>query len=417
MARRFVCMFVALTLLAHGFCIPTQNRLRRQTNELQETTETPTETTLVPVHDISLAANNDVASAPLSVPIDPKDDADDDDDDDDIPQYPSGGGGSNIGSLFNILGAILPSSSSSSVMLRNIIRTMIKRFNPHIILRREINADDVEFDYVNDLKPPPLQRQEENSESEDSRSESSKEEANSEQDSNSNIESDEDDYDEPPGGGDGQGGGLLGLLAGLSGGEDGQSDLGSLLATVSGIIANLSGDGIDLNSLIASGIGLFVGLLSEGDQYPGTVIASYLLTSLDTITGGGSKNNGAFFGNFLSKLIVGTSAAGDPDASSEENGRPQMKDSAGFFASLLMSLLGEMSKSSSGGSSHPWKRSLEPNRRAGYRCKCTIAILDSQTGYIKSICTIHNQYIGACIFDICSGFSLKLVPFDNKVIR
>lgn len=76
--------------------------------------------------------------------------------------------------------------------------------------------------------------------------------------------------------------------------EDGQSDLESLLATFSGIIANLSvsrnririhylktttirntnryvfkpkmvfvfqGDGIDLNSLIASGIGLFAGLL------------------------------------------------------------------------------------------------------------------------------------------------------------
>ncbi|XP_068623826.1 uncharacterized protein [Battus philenor] len=240
--------------------------------------------------------------------------------------------------------------------------------------RHILNVNDIELGY--DALKPPFERQEidendsenDTQEGKEDSSEDSTENNNddiqngSKENSDSNIDSagDEDDndsdydFDEPPGG-DGGGGGLLGLLAGLSGGEDGQSDLGSLLATVSGIIANLSGDGIDLNSLIASGIGLFMGLLSEGEENPGSVIASYLLTSLDTLTGGGAKNNGEFFGSFLSKLIKGTSAAGDPDASSEEQGNTNpMADSGGFVASFIISLLGDMSKSSSGGSSHPW---------------------------------------------------------------
>jgi hypothetical protein len=57
-------------------------------------------------------------------------------------------------------------------------------------------------------------------------------------DDNQGASSEEDG--EPPGGGDGQGGGILGLLAGLSG-EGGQSDLGTLLATVGSIVGNLSG--------------------------------------------------------------------------------------------------------------------------------------------------------------------------------
>ncbi|GBP41519.1 hypothetical protein EVAR_20324_1 [Eumeta japonica] len=81
-------------------------------------------------------------------------------------------------------------------------------------------------------------------------------------------ESSESDSDEPPGGGDGEGGGVLGFLAQFSGGEDGQSDLGSLLGAISGVIVNLS---------------------SEGDENPGSVLASYLLTSLDTLTGGGAN--------------------------------------------------------------------------------------------------------------------------------
>ncbi|XP_046964337.1 pheromone-processing carboxypeptidase KEX1 [Vanessa cardui] len=247
---------------------------------------------------------------------------------------------------------------------------MVKRNMPKIIIRRQGLADnEIDIDYLADLKPPTFQKQEydnndsnSNSEQENEIDDDAAEQSleddrnNSEQDSDSNLdESDDDDYDEPPGGGDGEGGGILGLLAGLSGG-DGQSDLGSLLATIGGIVANLSGDGIDLNALIASGIGLFVGLLSEGEENPGAIIASYLLTSLDTITGGGAKNNGAFFGKFLSKLVKGTSAAGDPDASSEEdNGNKMiMADSAGFFLSFITSLLGDMSKSSS--SSQPWRR-------------------------------------------------------------
>lgn len=46
---------------------------------------------------------------------------------------------------------------------------------------------------------------------------------------------------------------------------------------------------------------------------------------------------------------------GDPDADSDENGNDmETKDSAGFFASFLMGLLGDMSKTSSG--SHPMRR-------------------------------------------------------------
>ncbi|XP_064074368.1 uncharacterized protein LOC113395245 [Vanessa tameamea] len=259
-----------------------------------------------------------------------------------------------------------------------LVKEIVKRNMPKIIIRRQGVADnEIDIDYLADLKPPTFQKQEydnndsnsdseqENEIDEDEPAEQSLEDDrnNSEQDSDSNLDEgdDDDDYDEPPGGGDGEGGGILGLLAGLSGG-DGQSDLGSLLATISGIIANLSGDGIDLNALIASGIGLFVGLLSEGEENPGAIIASYLLTSLDTITGGGAKNNGAFFGKFLSKLVKGTSAAGDPDASSEEedNGNKMiMADSAGFFLSFITSILGDMSKSSS--SSHPWRRYFKEN--------------------------------------------------------
>lgn len=59
-----------------------------------------------------------------------------------------------------------------------------------------------------------------------------------------------------------------------------------------------------------------------------------------------------------------TFQAGEPDGS--EEGGPQMKDSAGFFVSLFMSLLGDMSKGSSAGSSasrRSWHLStLEPIR-------------------------------------------------------
>ncbi|CAH2093719.1 unnamed protein product [Euphydryas editha] len=351
-------VFLALSLLANVLCLPPPLlRVKRQSTDSANEIEPKTS-------DVSSSTVN--YDLPPPVPYNYEED--DDDDDFNIPdKYPSNNGGSNVFSLLKLVTGLLSGSSSSSKILLQLIKEIVKRNKPTIIFRRQDLADnEVNIDYVADLKPPPFQKQENNDDSVSSSSDSNESENkateqsleddrnSSELDSDSNLDNSDgdnnsDDYDEPPGGGDGQGGGLLGLLAGLSGGEDGQSDLGSLLGAISGIIANLSGDGIDLNALIASGIGLFVGLLSEGEENPGAVIASYLLTSLDTITGGGAKNNGAFFGTFLSKLIKGTSAAGDPDASSEEeNNKMNMADSAGFFLSLITSLLGDMSKSSSG---------------------------------------------------------------------
>ncbi|CAG9791343.1 unnamed protein product [Diatraea saccharalis] len=229
--------------------------------------------------------------------------------------------------------------------LRNLLREMFAYNQGYSFLRRhDVNDNNIEIDYVKGLKPPPppFQRQEsdEDDSSESDEDDDTGEEESDEQEKNGDVDNQNsenasnasDDSDEPPEG-DGQGGGILGLIAGLSGGEDGQSDLGDLLATISGIVANLSGDGIDLNAVIASGFGLFVGLLSEGNENPGAVIGSYLLTSLDSITGGG--------------------AAADQEGGSDENGGNEttMSDSTGFIASLLMSLLGDMSKGSSAASS------------------------------------------------------------------
>ncbi|XP_063541566.1 uncharacterized protein DDB_G0283357 [Cydia strobilella] len=340
---------------------------------------------------------------------------DDDDDFPEMQTASTGGGGSNIISLLNLVNGLFPSSGGANFqrILRNMLREYIRRYPQPLLLpqnkliRREgIFDNEIDIDDTFDLRPPPFQRQEsdengsksDSSVSETKESDESKksQEESDEHDSEESSESDENDGgesledddddnngdnnasqqdedskpasdvngddsngdndsdyddDEPPGGGDGQGGGILGILAGLSG-DNGESDLGSLLATVSGIVVNLSGDGIDLNSLIASGIGLFVGLLSEGEENPGTIIAQYLLTSLETITGGGAQNNGAFFGKFLSKLISGTSAGEAPEGASDESGEQQgPKDSAGFIASLLMGLSADMSKTSSVGSS------------------------------------------------------------------
>ncbi|CAH0713961.1 unnamed protein product, partial [Brenthis ino] len=360
---RNVSVLLALSLLTNGFCIPA-SVVRPKRQDPSENTIAQSSDTVSRVSTSSSTVNYD-----LPPPIPYNDEDDDDDDDLDIPKkYPSDDGGSNVFSLLKLVSGLLPASSgSSSKIYQRIIKEIMKHTKSRIIIRRSDADNEIDVDYISDLKPSPLQKQEEQNEESDSSSKSSSNESDdaaeesleeedernkSEQASDSNL--DDDDYDEPPGGGDGAGGGLLGLLAGLSGGEDGQSDLGSLLATIGGIVANLSGDGIDLNALIGSGIGLFVGLLSEGEENPGAVIASYLLTSLDTITGGGSKNNGEFFGKFLSKLIKGTSAGGDPEASSEEENEEKPKDSAGFFLSFIMALLGDMSKGSSG--SQPWRR-------------------------------------------------------------
>ncbi|CAK1590474.1 unnamed protein product [Parnassius mnemosyne] len=364
--RRFLSAIVVFSLLVNALCAPTPvHRLRRDIDDFENSNNLEKNTENL----ISSTSTKDTVILDNQSSFD--DDDDDDDDFDDFGEPASrsnGGGGSNIFSLLKLLPALFPGSSSSSVAC-NLLDTNRSRNQLFALpLRRQfVDDDDNKIGFISVLNPPSQMQQNDdinasiNSDSKSRESEDDKaqeESVENNQDSAPNLASDGDndnnsdyDFDEPPGGGDGEGGGILGLLAGLSGGENGQSDLGSLLATVSGIVVNLSGDGIDLNSLIASGIGLFAGLLSEGEENPGSVIASYLLTSLDTITGGGAKNNGAFFGNFLSKLVKGTSAGGDPDANAEENGE---KDSAGFLASLLMSLLGDMSKSSSGGSSHPW---------------------------------------------------------------
>ncbi|XP_050552726.1 uncharacterized protein LOC118275045 [Spodoptera frugiperda] len=382
MVRRSFAVILIVSLFCNAFCVPAVGYRRRRGPE--------DNSIVIPVTEIS----DDTApiivstSSSTSVSVSPNDDDDDDDDDDfGTPSQgtSSGGGGSNLFSLLNLATSLMPASGSggntnqlnfqvknNNKIVKKLIQDFIRinRNQIKLVQRRKDVADNViDIDYT-DIKPPPLQKLEELDEADDDESgdsdsegsdedngaeESVEKESNenreSKQDSTSASDADDDDndsdYDEPPEG-DGQGGGILGLLAGLSG--DGDSDLGSLLATVGGIVANLSGDGIDVNALIATGLGLFVGLLSEGNQNPGEIIGEYLLTSLDTITGGGAQNNGAFFGKFLSTLIKGTSAAGDPDASGSSEDGPKMADSAGFFASLLMGLLGEMSKTSSGSS-------------------------------------------------------------------
>uniref|UniRef100_A0A2H1VKH6 SFRICE_008688 n=1 Tax=Spodoptera frugiperda TaxID=7108 RepID=A0A2H1VKH6_SPOFR len=409
MVRRSFAVVLIVSLFCNAFCVPAVGYRRRRGPEdnsiVIPVTEISEDTAPIIV---STSSSTSVSVSPND------DDDDDDDDDFGTPSQgtSSGGGGSNLFSLLNLATSLMPASGSGGntntvsvsfinsnsrysksyaiafffVFLTGCIDFLVKNNNKivkkliqdlirinrnqiKLVQRRKDIADNViDIDYT-DIKPPPLQKLEldeagddesgdsdsEGSDEDNGAEESVEKESNenreSKQDSTSASDADDDDndsdYDEPPEG-DGQGGGILGLLAGLSG--DGDSDLGSLLATVGGIVANLSGDGIDVNALIATGLGLFVGLLSEGNQNPGEIIGEYLLTSLDTITGGGAQNNGAFFGKFLSTLIKGTSAAGDPDASGSSEDGPKMADSAGFFASLLMGLLGEMSKTSSGSS-------------------------------------------------------------------
>ncbi|XP_013167691.1 PREDICTED: uncharacterized protein LOC106117795 isoform X2 [Papilio xuthus] len=347
-------VLLAMSILANAFCAPTPAfRLRRAEDDIEDSND---------LQSISISTSS-ITSTEKTLPTpDPFDEDDDDDDFDDLTPAPSTGG-SSVFSVLKLVTGLFPGSSSANIV-ESMINMIVKQMMVKANRRQFVKDNEIENEKITKLKTP-FQKQENEITSAEGEVKDSKENVNvednvrniSKENSETNLDSVEEDNDsgydsdEPLGGGDGGGGGILGLLAGLSGGEDGQSDLGSLLATVSGIVANLSGDGIDLNSLIASGIGLFAGLLSEGEENPGAVIASYLLTSLDTITGGGAQNNGAFFGNFLSKLVKGTSAAGDPDSSSEDGSKP-MADSGGFVASFVISLLGDMSKSSSGGSSH-----------------------------------------------------------------
>lgn len=375
-----------LSILMNAFCYPSVYiRRNRQINEDIDTKETLA--TAETINEFTQTSNQPTFLN-TTVATTPNTDDDDFDDDCDKPASTHGGGGSNIFSLLNLANALLPSLSISNnvkknnEVIRKAIKSIVKRYQKRVAQnRKDVKDNVIEIDYVSKLTPPFYQRQEseETNESDSKASESnsgednggeesvennnggeeSVEEANneksgskSEQDSASTASNGDDndsDYDEPEG--DGEGGGILGVLAGLSG--DGDSDLGSLLAAVGGIVANLSGDGVDINAIIATGFGLFVGLLSDEGTNPGEVIASYLLTSLDTITGGGAENNGAFFGKFLSSLVKGASAGEASESNSEESGEggtPQMADSAGFFVSLLMGLLGDMSKHSSSSS-------------------------------------------------------------------
>ncbi|CAH2986349.1 unnamed protein product [Chilo suppressalis] len=315
--RQHIAVVLAICLLAQAFALPANPkpaRWRRDDfdNELSD-----------PFDKKSDSVSTSTSS---SITVDPFADDDDDDDFSESMQSSPTTGGSNLFSLLRLAGALFPGSSTSNNFLSNMLREILNYNQGYFLLRRQdVDKNTIEIDYVKGLKPPPppFERQEsaqddgsesdEDSDSGDDDDKAGGGEESVEEDKNGDIDDDDnasnasDDYDEPPEG-DGQGGGVLGILAGLSGGEDGQSDLGDLLATISGIVGNLSGDGIDLNALIASGLGLFVGLLSEGEENPGTVIGSYLLTSLDSITGGGAQNNGAFFGNLVSKLVKGTSA-------------------------------------------------------------------------------------------------------------
>ncbi|KAL4711929.1 hypothetical protein ACJJTC_006098 [Scirpophaga incertulas] len=356
-SRRQVATLLCLCLLQHAFSLPTGpyrtdaatgNQVSARDDNLRRMKREDTVDNL----DIS----NDLGDG----------EGDDDDDDDIVSSevmQSSPTGGSSLFSLLRLASSLFPASMSNTPFLWNVLSEVFGPNGGQFLLRRKDVADnEIEIDEVEGLKPPPqtFQRQETEEDSSESSEDGTEEsledtEDSSGQDSENASNSSDDEDDEPP---EGDGGGILGILAGLSGGEDGQSDLGSLLATISGIVVNLSGDGIDVNSLIASGLGLFVGLLSEGEENPGSVIASYLLTSLDSLTGGGAQNNGAFFGNLVSKLVKGTSAAGEEDDGSDESGDNgnKMADSAGFFLSLIMSLLGDMSKTSSSGSSQPSKR-------------------------------------------------------------
>ncbi|XP_053699359.1 uncharacterized protein LOC128746332 [Sabethes cyaneus] len=113
----------------------------------------------------------------------------------------------------------------------------------------------------------------------------------------------ESDDDEPPGG-------LVGLIASLSGGEEG-SDVGALVGALSAAITNIFGpDGLDVPGLLGTGTGLLAGLLG-GDENFGKVLGGYVGIAVEGFSGGGADNNGAFFGNFLGAVIAALSS--DPE--------------------------------------------------------------------------------------------------------
>ncbi|XP_047511617.1 uncharacterized protein LOC125054011 [Pieris napi] len=108
MDRQTFGVFFAITLLAHGFCLPSHIRMRRQESTSTDTTELP-----LTVNDEDTEDKDAITvkeSYPVSVPIDPSDD----DIDDLTPAPASSGDGSSIFSIFHLLGAVLPSSILAS---------------------------------------------------------------------------------------------------------------------------------------------------------------------------------------------------------------------------------------------------------------------------------------------------------------
>ncbi|XP_058063447.1 uncharacterized protein LOC131213427 [Anopheles bellator] len=127
--------------------------------------------------------------------------------------------------------------------------------------------------------------------------------SNSQQQQESESESSEED------GGDGPGG-LVGLIASLSGGDEG-SDVGALIGTLSALVTNLFGPGgLDVPGLLGTGTSLIAGLLA-GDENFGKVLGSYVGVAIEGLSGGGADLNGAFFGNFLGAVLAALSS--DPE--------------------------------------------------------------------------------------------------------
>ncbi|XP_064074366.1 uncharacterized protein LOC135193897 [Vanessa tameamea] len=107
--RRSLCVFLALSVLANAFCLPSSlMRSKRQSSSAP--IEISTSDSEITVPDSSLNTVN--YDLPPSVPY--NDDDDDDDDFDTPTTYPSDGGGSNIFSLLKLVTAFLPGSSTSS---------------------------------------------------------------------------------------------------------------------------------------------------------------------------------------------------------------------------------------------------------------------------------------------------------------
>ncbi|XP_049277818.1 uncharacterized protein LOC125761063 [Anopheles funestus] len=105
-------------------------------------------------------------------------------------------------------------------------------------------------------------------------------------------------------------GGLVGLIASLSGGDEG-SDVGALIGSLSAVVTNLFGPGgLDVPGLLGTGTSLIAGLLGGDDNF-GKVLGSYVGIAIEGLSGGGADMNGAFFGNFLGALIAALSS--DPE--------------------------------------------------------------------------------------------------------